>query len=74
MLNKVEDEETENYLRQKLSEKGIKPAGIFHYHSSVIASWLKGMPVENGDLSEEAAAVVAALEAVQGKRSRHVSP
>lgn len=42
MLNRIEDVEQEDYLRQKLSEKGIDLVGVIHQDSSISRSWLKG--------------------------------
>lgn len=69
VLNKVEDKATEDYLRERLAEKGIHPVGAFHRHGSVTAAWLKGTALDDSDLIEEAAQVAAALEAIEGERS-----
>ena len=73
VLNRVQDMETEHYLKQTLAEKGIQPAGVFPHHSSVAAGWLKGMPIGHIDLIEGAATIVAAFEAVVAMNSQQVS-
>jgi CO dehydrogenase maturation factor len=69
VLNKIEDEETEDYLRERLAEKGIHPVGAFHRHHAVTTAWLKGTALDGGDLMKEAAQVAAALEAIEAERS-----
>jgi CO dehydrogenase maturation factor len=68
VLNKIEDKETEDYLKQRLADKGIQPVGTFRRHRSVTAAWLKGTALDDGDLIEEAAQVTAALEAIEDER------
>ena len=42
VLNKVQDTETEKYLREKLAERDIEAVGIIHNDPSISMAWLKG--------------------------------
>lgn len=46
VLNRIEDEETERYLRERLGEQGIEPVGVIHEDRSITMAWLKGRPLE----------------------------
>jgi CO dehydrogenase maturation factor len=73
VLNKVADEETEGYMRQKLGEAGIQPLGLVHQDPSIAAAWLKGNAIEGAEVSADGAWLAAALE-VQEERVRAGSP
>jgi CO dehydrogenase maturation factor len=73
VLNKVADEETEGYIRQKLGEAGIQPLGLVHQDPSIAAAWLKGNAIEGAEVSADGAWLAAALE-VQEERVRAGSP
>jgi CO dehydrogenase nickel-insertion accessory protein CooC1 len=62
VLNKVEDQETENYLRGKLEEEGIKPIGVIHRDPSISLSWLKGAPLDATKTSKDVERIVEELE------------
>jgi CO dehydrogenase maturation factor len=46
ILNRVQDEEMERYLREALTAKGLSPFGVLHDDHAVALSWLKGTPIE----------------------------
>lgn len=46
VLNRVQNTEVEEYMRQSLREKGIEPIGVIYEAPSVSLSWLKGEPIE----------------------------
>jgi CO dehydrogenase maturation factor len=46
VLNRVQSVEEEDYLRQRLSEKGITPIGVVHQDPSIALSWLMGSPIK----------------------------
>jgi len=46
VLNRVQTAAEEEYLRQRLSEKGITPVGVIHQDPSISLSWLKGTPMK----------------------------
>lgn len=64
VLNKVTDEETETYMRQKLAEEGIEPIGAIHRHASITQAWLRGNSINGRESGQEAAQIVEALEAL----------
>jgi CO dehydrogenase maturation factor len=63
VLNKIEDQETESYLREKLEEEGIEPIGVVHRDPSVSLSWLQGTPLDVTKSRNEVGKIVAELEA-----------
>lgn len=73
VLNKVDNTETESYLRQKLAEKGLEPVGVLPRHPSVTHTWLKGDTLDSGELIDAAAKIVAALEAAEEASSSQIS-
>jgi CO dehydrogenase nickel-insertion accessory protein CooC1 len=68
VLNKIRDDETERYLRQKLSEKGVHPIGIIHEDASISAAWLTGTSLDAAKARAEAGTLIEALEALEGSR------
>lgn len=68
VLNRIRDDEMERYLRQKLSEKGIKPIGIIHEDASISAAWLTGAALDASRAQVEAGKIVEALEGLDGSR------
>jgi CO dehydrogenase maturation factor len=65
VLNKIEDQETERYLREKLEEEGIEPIGVVHRDPSVSLSWLQGTPLDATKTREDIHKIVEELEAAQ---------
>ncbi len=62
VLNRVQDEETEAYMREKLEEKGIEPIGVIPEDPSIAMAWLKGAPLEAKKTTKDVEAIVDALE------------
>jgi CO dehydrogenase nickel-insertion accessory protein CooC1 len=62
VLNRIHSAEEEEYLRQKLGEKGIEPAGIIYQAPSISLSWLKGLPIRSENALIEAQKIVDKLE------------
>jgi CO dehydrogenase nickel-insertion accessory protein CooC1 len=46
VLNKVQNAEIEDYLREQLLEKGITPLGVIHDDPTISVAWLKGKPLK----------------------------
>jgi CO dehydrogenase nickel-insertion accessory protein CooC1 len=63
VLNNIQDEETEEYLRRRMAGKGIEPVGVIHAQTAIATSWLKGLPVEAPNTQEELSRIVDAIEA-----------
>jgi CO dehydrogenase maturation factor len=62
VLNRVQSAEEEEYLRQRLGEKGIEPVGVIYQASSISLSWLKGMPIRSDDALIEVQKILNKLE------------
>jgi CO dehydrogenase maturation factor len=62
ILNKVRDEETERYIRNKLAEHGIEPIGTIRDDPSLSMAWLKGEPITEAANKYEVEGIVVSLE------------
>jgi len=62
VLNRVQSEEEEDYLRQRLSEKGIESIGVIHQYPSISRSWLRGTPIKEDEAMSEAQKILDRLE------------
>jgi CO dehydrogenase nickel-insertion accessory protein CooC1 len=69
LLNKVDDQETESYLREKLAERGMKPIGVVRRDRSISQSWLKGEPLDVTNLEPGINQIIDELEAAEGAHS-----
>jgi CO dehydrogenase nickel-insertion accessory protein CooC1 len=65
VLNKIEDQKTESYLREKLKEEGIEPIGVVHRDPSISLSWLQGTPLDFSKNKEDVQKIVEGLEAAE---------
>jgi CO dehydrogenase nickel-insertion accessory protein CooC1 len=65
VLNRVHSVEEEEYLRQRLGEKGIQPVGVIYQAPSISLSWLKGMPIRSEDALIEAQKILDRLESAE---------
>jgi len=67
VLNKVPNSEIEDYLREKLLEKGITPLGAIHEDPTISIAWLKGNPLKAGVVKGEVQLILDKLaESVDG--------
>jgi CO dehydrogenase maturation factor len=62
VLNRVHNVEEEEFLRQRLGEKGIEPVGVIYQAPSISLSWLKGMPIRSEDALIEVQKILDRLE------------
>jgi CO dehydrogenase maturation factor len=62
VLNRVQSVEEEEYLRQRLREKGIDPIGVIHQDPSISRSWLKGTPIKADGAMREVQKILDRLE------------
>lgn len=62
VLNRVQSVEEEEYLRQRLREKGIEPIGVIHQDPSISLSWLKGTPIKAHEAMLEVQKILDSLE------------
>jgi CO dehydrogenase nickel-insertion accessory protein CooC1 len=65
VLNKVENQATESYLRDKLWEKGIEPIGVIHRDPSISLSWLKGIPLDPTTTESDLTRIIGELESAE---------
>ena len=65
VLNKIEDQEMEAYLRRKLDEEGIEPIGVIHRDPSISLSWLRGDPLDATKTCKDVQEIVQELEVVK---------
>ncbi len=63
VINKVRDEEMEEYLRSELDGAGVRIIGAIHEDPSVTITWLRGTRLIGDELISETERVVDALEA-----------
>lgn len=63
VLNRVPDAQSEAYLRDRLSQDGIEPAGVLHEDAAIARAWLHGTPLDSETAVAEADRIAAALEA-----------
>ena len=61
VLNRVPDDETEAYLRQKLAKYGIEPLGIIPRNDDIARAWLRGEAITEGLLWNDLDQFVEAL-------------
>ena len=64
VMNKVPNEEIENYLRAELTEKGLTPIGVIHEDASIALSWLKGLPIDSAKAEADIGKIITELETV----------
>jgi CO dehydrogenase maturation factor len=62
VLNKVQNEEVEGYLRERLAERGIEPIATIAEDAGVSISWLKGVPIDTSRLKGTGSKIIEALE------------
>ncbi len=62
ILNRIGDDGTESYLRERLSEGGIEPIGVIHEDPMLTISCLKGTPLEGERLMREAENIIHEIE------------
>jgi CO dehydrogenase nickel-insertion accessory protein CooC1 len=72
ILNKIEDQKTESYLRNKLEDEGIKPIGVIHRDPSISLSWLQGAPLDVSKTRRDVEKIVEGLDAAQEAYSMDV--
>jgi CO dehydrogenase nickel-insertion accessory protein CooC1 len=67
VLNKVQNAEIEDYLRQKLLEHEITPLGVIHEDPTIPVAWLKGRPLKASVVKGESRLILDKLmESVNG--------
>jgi CO dehydrogenase nickel-insertion accessory protein CooC1 len=62
VLNKVQNEEVEGYLRERLAEKRIEPIATIPEGAGGATSWLNGVPIDITRLKDTARKIIDALE------------
>lgn len=64
ILNRVRDDLTEQFLRDRLVEKQIKPVGVIHDTPAISMAWLLGEPLIKTSAQREAELIVQAIETI----------
>jgi CO dehydrogenase maturation factor len=65
VMNKVQNTETEVYMREELSARSIEPIGIIHEDPTMSITWLRGKPIGGSEIEKEARSIALALEACE---------
>jgi CO dehydrogenase nickel-insertion accessory protein CooC1 len=63
ILNRVRDDLTEQFLRDRLAEKDIQPLGVIHDTPAISMAWLMGEPLIKTSARWEAELIIRAIEA-----------
>jgi CO dehydrogenase nickel-insertion accessory protein CooC1 len=69
LLNRVPDAAVEDYLKEKLAEKGLEPVGVIHTDASIPHAWLKGQRIQSDTALGEALQVIDCLEEFAAHRA-----
>lgn len=64
LLNKIRNKKIENYVKENLKEKGIKPIGVVHEDPSISLSWLEGKSMEGIKAKKDIMRTLKKLEQV----------
>ena len=64
VLNRVRDEEMEQFMREKLAEKGIEPIGVIREDPSIAISWLIGAPLEVTSTKKDVEKIAEKMESI----------
>ncbi|MBN1451574.1 MAG: P-loop NTPase [Anaerolineales bacterium] len=62
VLNRVTNQQMEDYLRIKLEEHDLKPLGVFRADPTIAMAWLTGSPIDGDQAQDEIQTVVHELE------------
>lgn len=74
ILNRVRDDETEQFMRRRLAKHGIEPIGTIHDYPSLSKAWLTGAALDEKAAKSEVDHIVQALEeAEEGLVQREVT-
>lgn len=63
ILNKVQNQETERYMRKELTARNIEPIGTIYEDPSLSMMWLRGKPISGMEIEQEAEHIARVLEA-----------
>ena len=67
ILNRVRNDEAEQYVLGRLAENGITPLGVIHDDPSLSMAWLKGLPLDAAKTKPEMERIIEALERAERK-------
>lgn len=62
VLNRVRNDEDEQFVLGRLAENGITPIGVVHDDPSLSMAWLKGAPLDTSKTKAEMEKIVEAIE------------
>ncbi|QDV20548.1 CobQ/CobB/MinD/ParA nucleotide binding domain protein [Gimesia panareensis] len=63
ILNKITDEKTERFLRQRLSASNIQPIGVIHHDPGFTEAWLTGTTIDDSKTRSDVDLMLQQLEA-----------
>jgi CO dehydrogenase maturation factor len=72
ILNRMIDEEMENFLQERLLRNGIKPIGAIREDPSITITWLKGKTLEEAGARKDVEQIIETLEAAEEGYSQTV--
>ena len=67
ILNRVRNDEAEQYVLGRLAENGISPMGVIYDDPSLSMAWLKGLPLDGAKTKSETERIIEALERAESK-------
>jgi CO dehydrogenase nickel-insertion accessory protein CooC1 len=65
ILNRVRNDEDEQFVLGRLAENGITPIGVIHDDPSLSMAWLKGAPLDTSKTKAEMEKIVEAIETAE---------
>ena len=67
ILNRIRNDEVEQYVLGRLAENGITPIGVIHDDPSLSMAWLKGLPLDGAKTMTEMERIIEALERTESQ-------
>ncbi|MCK4295032.1 MAG: P-loop NTPase [Candidatus Marinimicrobia bacterium] len=64
IMNRIKNKKIENYVKEKLNEKGISPIGVIHEDNSIPLSWIEGNFLEGIKAKKDIIQAIKRLEKV----------
>ena len=64
IMNRIKNKKIENYVKEKLNEKGISPIGVIHEDNSIPLSWIEGNFLEGIKAKNDIIQAIKRLEKV----------
>ena len=68
VINRINGKDDQEYLTQRLREKGIEPLGAIYQDPAIALSWLKGVPIHSEDPFLEIRKILERMESYSRKK------